>query len=123
MTICGMMKIQTVGIVVVFVTLSLPARADIVGTTRPKLLGIADFGSGTHAGGGPVDPGVVTWDYEPTGKPATITVTARVQGTLYYDRFGSGCARLQTFSRTGSGITLQYEQTRSAVQVAMPTIP
>src|SRR5262245_56708571 len=105
MTTLGM-RIQSVGMLVMFVTLSLPARAATVGITRPKLLGIADFGAGTHVGGGPVDPGSVHWDYEPTGKPATVSVTARVQGILCYDRFGSGCARLQTFFQDKDGNNL-----------------
>jgi hypothetical protein len=71
--------------------MSAPAWAANVGTDRSRIGFEADFGSGTHIGG---TPGLyrVDWDYTPVG--GVVRVTARVRGTLYLDRLGSGCARL-----------------------------
>ena len=55
--------------------------------------GTADFGSGLHSFGSPTGNGIVTFDYSYVNNQ--LLVTARVNGTLYWDSlFSSGCARL-----------------------------
>jgi hypothetical protein len=54
--------------------------------------GDADFGSGFHANGNPTGPYTVTWDFTPSD--GVVRVNARIKGTLYVDRIGSGCVRL-----------------------------
>lgn len=86
-------------IVLGLLTASLPAWGVTSGVDRNVLAGSggadpgnADFGSGFHANGVPSGPYTVSWDY--TAVNGVVVVTARVSGTLYVDRLGSGCSRL-----------------------------
>jgi hypothetical protein len=73
--------------------------------------GEVDFGSGTHSLGSPSAAGTVIWTFS-TG--ATVPVArARVVGTLYLDKLGSGCARLKINFQDSSGNNLEATQTRS----------
>ena len=64
--------------------------------------GEADFGAGAHALGGP-GFGKIRWDLTPSGN--VTNVTGRVQGVLYLDKLGEGCARVK----------IQYEAEAGAV--------
>jgi hypothetical protein len=73
------------------VALSSTAQGANAGTERMRLGTEADFGSGAHVFGTP-DWGTIKWDFTPEG--GRVRVTARVQGKLYLDKIGEGCARL-----------------------------
>jgi hypothetical protein len=77
-----------------------PAEAAVAGVNGVKLLGNADFGRGSHVGGGPVDQASITWDYSPVN--GETIVSARVVGLLYLDDGDDGCARIQIFFRDAS---------------------
>jgi len=90
---------SVVAIVALALLTASPALGATAGIDRDSLTGTggghpgnADFGSGFHADGFPTGPYSVTWDFTPAG--GVVQVTARVQGTLYLDRLGSGCVRL-----------------------------
>jgi hypothetical protein len=74
---------------------ALSARAVVLKTDQIKLNGGdwgSDFGSGLHIAGAPSGSGTVTWDYSsPSG---SLIAKATVKGTLYWDAFGSGCAKV-----------------------------
>ena len=61
--------------------------------------GKADFGSGTHNGGGAGD-GTVTWNLLTANN--SLAVTARVRGVLYWDATDEGCAALTIRFLNGS---------------------
>ena len=88
----------TVAIVVLALLTAGPAWGATAGIDRDVLTGTggghpgnADFGSGSHGNGIPGSYSV-TWDFTPSA--GVVQVSARVQGTLYLDRLGSGCVRL-----------------------------
>ena len=95
--------------------------------------GNADFGSGTHISGIPSGGYTVTWDYTPVN--GVVVVTARVAGTLYFDRLGGGCARLlinfqdlsfnnlfatQTTQFCGPGFDANNAANKRGINVASP---
>jgi hypothetical protein len=55
--------------------------------------GEVDFGSGNHSLGAPANPGTVSWRLAASN--GAVFATARVQGTLFLDKLGAGCARLR----------------------------
>jgi hypothetical protein len=67
------------------------ATAGVTSARVTAISGNADFGAGSHFNGIP-GLGTITWDYTPSN--GVVVVTARVRGTLYLDKLGSGCARL-----------------------------
>jgi hypothetical protein len=80
-------------IIIVLGTLISRVYAASVGVSTVDVSAVqADFGIGTHIGG-TVGPATITWDYTPVN--GVITVTARLKGTLFIDRLGPGCGRLQ----------------------------
>src|SRR5258705_5616220 len=87
-----------VAIVALALLMAGPAWGAIAGIDREVLTGTggshpgnADFGSGSHGNGIPGSYSV-TWSFTPSA--GVVQVSARVQGTLYLDQFGSGCVRL-----------------------------
>ncbi len=75
-------------------------------TTRTINNGSADFGSGTHYGGGPQGAGTITYDWSTTAT-GLLGITGRVRGTLYWDSLWSaGCARLSIQYRNVAGANL-----------------
>ncbi|HUR99039.1 MAG TPA: hypothetical protein VMZ26_13315, partial [Pyrinomonadaceae bacterium] len=82
------------------------AHATVVQTTNRIINnGSADFGSGTHAGGGPAGSSTTTFDWTPAG--GQIISTGRVRGTIYWDSLISGgCARLQIRYRNAGNANL-----------------
>jgi hypothetical protein len=73
-----------------------PALGAVAGIDRELLVGTggghpgdADFGSGFHANGNPTGPYTVTWNFTPSD--GVVRVNARIKGTRYVDRIGSGC--------------------------------
>lgn len=83
------------------------AHATIVKTsTRTVNNGSADFGSGSHSGGGPSEPATITFDWSTAS--GTFIATGRVRGTLYWDAlFGGGCARLVIRFLNSTGTSLR----------------
>ena len=86
---------SAVAMVVLALLTASPAWGATAGIDRESLTGTggghpgdADFGSGFHANGVPTGPYSVTWDFTPAA--GVVQVSARVQGTLYLDRLGSG---------------------------------
>ena len=73
--------------------------------------GEVDFGSGDHSFGNPATNGIVTWTF--TSVNGALVVTARVLGTLYLDKLGSGCAGLKINFQDSAGNNLQNTQIRS----------
>lgn len=71
--------------------LSSSAHGAIAGVDKVRMGDEADFGSGSHNFGYP-DFGTIKWDYRAVN--GIVRVSAQVQGTLYVDKLGSGCARL-----------------------------
>ena len=64
----------------------------------------ADFGTGTHAGGGPTGDGLVQFTRE------NCNVTGLVSGTLYYDSlFSEGCAQIIIDFENSSGTALKSQ--------------
>lgn len=64
----------------------------------------ADFGTGTHAGGGPSGDGLVQFTRE------NCNVTGLVSGTLYYDSlFSEGCAQIIIDFENSSGTALKSQ--------------
>jgi len=89
---------SAVAIVALALLTAIPAWGATAGIDRDVLTGTggghpgnADFGDGFHGNGVP-GPYSVTWDFTPGA--GVVQVSARVQGTLYLDRLGSGCVRL-----------------------------
>ncbi len=75
-------------------------------TTRTINNGSADFGSGTHYGGGPQGAGIITYDWSTTAT-GLLGITGRVRGTLYWDSlWSSGSARLSIQYRNVAGANL-----------------
>jgi hypothetical protein len=75
--------------------------------------GEVDFGSGNHSFGSPAAGGTVRWTFSLSSVSNTIVVTAQVQGTLYLDKIGAGCARLRINFQDNAGNNLQGTQTIS----------
>jgi hypothetical protein len=64
----------------------------------------ADFGTGTHAGGGPTGSGLVKLTRN------NGNVTGLVSGTLYYDSlFSEGCAQMEVFFENSAGTSIHSE--------------
>jgi hypothetical protein len=64
----------------------------------------ADFGTGTHAGGGPTGSGLVKLTRN------NGNVTGLVSGTLYYDSlFSEGCAQMEIFFENSAGTSIHSE--------------
>jgi hypothetical protein len=89
---------SAVAIIILALLTASPAWGATAGIDRDVLTGTggghpgnADFGLGSHANGIP-GPYSVTWDFTPSA--GVVQVSARVVGTLYLDRLGSGCVRL-----------------------------
>ena len=89
---------SAVAIVALALLTAIPAWGATSGIDRDVLTGTggghpgnADFGDGFHGNGVP-GPYSVTWDFTPGA--GVVQVSARVRGTLYLDRLGSGCVRL-----------------------------
>src|SRR4026208_2208154 len=89
---------SAVAIIILALLTASPAWGATAGIDRDVLTGTggghpgnADFGLGSHANGIP-GPYSVTWDFTPSA--GVVQVSARVVGTLYLDRLGSGCGRL-----------------------------
>ena len=75
-------------------------------TTRTINNGSADFGAGTHSGGGPAGAGIITYDWTTT-TTGFLGVTGRVRGTVYWDALWSGgCARLTITYRSAGNANL-----------------
>jgi hypothetical protein len=70
------------------------ASAVIVQSTNRSINnGPADFGAGTHTGGGPSGNASITYDWASGG--GQLISTVRIRGTLYWDSLiSSGCTRL-----------------------------
>jgi hypothetical protein len=100
----------TVGLIVIALAatgFSFSVGATVVQTTfRTINNGSADFGSGTHSGGGPSGNATITFDWTTTAT-GLLGSTGRVQGTLYWDAlFGGGCARLTIRFRNAANANL-----------------
>ena len=103
----GRMAFVLVFTVCVIGALSFDARAIIVQTTNRIINnGKADFGSGTHAGGGPTGNATITYDWTTTAT-GQLGSMGRVRGTLYWDSLiGGGCARLTIRFRNAANVNL-----------------
>ncbi len=132
---------SAVAIVVLALLTASPAWGATAGIDRESLTGTggghpgdADFGSGFHANGVPTGPYSVTWDFTPAA--GVVQVSARVQGTLYLDRLGSGCVRLlvdfqdrdfnnlarRTFQFCASGFDANNSANQQAVDISSANI-
>jgi hypothetical protein len=85
------------------------AQAVVVQTTyRIVIGGSVDFGSGIHSLGVPVNNASITYDWSTaTGQ---LRSTGRVRGTLYWDSFSAGCARLTIRFRNAANENLALRQ-------------
>ncbi len=70
--------------------------------------GEVDFGSGNHSFGFPSSNGIVTWNFSSVA--GALSVTARVQGTLYLDALRPRCARLRINFQDSAFNNLQNTQ-------------
>jgi hypothetical protein len=103
---------QSVAILVLsMLVLSSTAQAQVsvnCGHRESTHNGEVDFGSGSHSVGTPAGSGSVRWRF--TAANDELVVTSRVQGTLFLDKIGSGCARLRVNFQDSSGNNLQSTQ-------------
>lgn len=97
------LSIMAIATLAAFGALNCKAKAETVGIIKDRIGNEGDFGSGPHVLGIP-GFATITWDYRVAGD--VVIPTARVQGTLYIDRLGPGCARLNVFFKDNLDLNL-----------------